>query len=261
MLRRAIYGGVGMRGIAAATYPLDGLSPTGAWSMSRDLLTTFIGGSRYSDTAGEVTSLNDQSGNSRHLTDGGVAGRRPAVTTAGPNSRACASFDGSTDYLTGAALSNFIANNTGYVVVTVMFDAITLNNIGSYTDNCVVGESGGGYMGLFGSNVGSPKRARAYNYDGSEDYASEDVLVEGQFHVMEWRHESGNLYLRVDGGSWSGATVSGNTQVLTGLFRIGFGTGSGFGDIKVIEAATFSTIPASGEQDAIAANFMTWAGV
>src|SRR5687767_3281347 len=75
------------------TYPLDGLSPSGAWSLSRDLLTAYIGGTRYIDASG-VHTLNDQSGNTRNLTVASEGSAKPALATAGPNSRECADFDG-----------------------------------------------------------------------------------------------------------------------------------------------------------------------
>ncbi|RUU23524.1 hypothetical protein EOD08_26005 [Mesorhizobium sp. M6A.T.Ca.TU.002.02.2.1] len=238
-------------------YPLDGLSPTGAWSMSRDLMTSFIGGSRYTDVSGAVSSLNDQSGNSRHLTQA-TASNRPAVTTAGPNSRACADF-GSTDSLRGAAISNFIANNAGYMVVSFLADTIA-GSSGSYANGNPLLSDTGQFMGLFAWNSGTPKTAFAYNYDGTQDYASSAVVNAGTAYVAEWRHEGGNVIVRVNGGT-SVSTASGNTQTLTGLLCMAH-HGDASLDGKIFEAAIFSgaNIPDATARNAIVADMMAWIG-
>lgn len=50
-------------------------------------------------TSGNVSSWTDLSGNGRHLTDGGVAGRRPAPIAGGLNGHQTVRFNGTSNYL------------------------------------------------------------------------------------------------------------------------------------------------------------------
>lgn len=240
----------------AVTYPLDGLSPTGAWSASRDLLSAFAGNSRYTIATG-VSSWKDQSGNTRNA-DNAAGTQQPTITTAGPNSRSCLNFPGDSvsAVLDSVAISNFIAAGSGYLVVSYIADTINTNSANSYSNDQIIADTGG-YMGLFLRNTGSPTDTLyAFNWDGNEDKATNTDVVAGTTTVAEWKHEGGNVYVRVNGGIWKSAT-SGNTQVLTGLLR--FGTITKF-DGKLFEAAIFSTVPSAANQDAIVADFMDWVG-
>lgn len=238
---------------------LDGVSGvTAAWSMSRDLLGSFAG-SRYTDVSGAVSSLNDQSGNSRHLTDAGTAARRPAVSTAGPNSVTCADFDGSSDHLGGAAASSFVTASAGYMLVSFIVDAVTANSGNPYENEPVIGD-GGGFMGIYLRNTaGTPETAQAYNWDGSADVATSATIDVATAYVVEWWHDSGNLYVCVNNGT-PVSVASGNTSDLTGALDIGhaYGGSGEFFDGKVFEAYTASAVPAS--RSTIAADFMTQIG-
>lgn len=240
------------------TYPLDGFSPTGAWSMSRDLLSAFAGGSRYTDSSGAVSSLNDQSGNTRHLTDAGTAARRPTVATGGPNSRTCADFDGSTDFLTGAAISNFISNSAGYMIVSWLADAITLNVAQSYNNHLILGDAGQ-FMGLYLRDTGSPDTVYGFNWDGNEDRGVDATIAVSTAYVTEWRHDGGNVYVRVNGGTWQSA-ASGNTSTMTNALLLGGRNGAQQFNGKIFEAAVFSTVPGSTDRDAFEADFRAWVG-
>jgi hypothetical protein len=235
------------------TLILDGTSPTGAWSMFRDLLTSFIGGTRYTTGTG-VNSLNDQSGNARHFINA-IAASQPAVTTAGPNSRTCADFDGVDDVLASSVvLSNYFTAAAGYLVVTFIADAITANNATSYNNNTIIGGQSG-YMGLYLRNTGTPATIMAGNYDGTDDHADiAAAITTGTVYVAEWRHDTGNVYVRLNGGT-EVSVASGNTQNI----GLGFYLGQGFaawGNIKFFEMATWSTVPALATRNAIVADFM-----
>jgi hypothetical protein len=243
---------------------LDKTPCSGAWSASRDLLTSFLGASRYTDAGGgAISTFIDQSGNGRNLTDGGTSGRRPALTTAGPYLRTCLDFDGSTDYLSGAALSSFISNSTGYFVISFMADSITLNDAASYANHGVLGSEA--FMGLYLKNAGTPKTAIAQNFDnvagdGHTQASAASTVNTAVPCVLEWRHEGGNLYVRVNGANEASVT-SGNTNDMTKALTIGIGyLSGGMLDGKIFEAAAFSTIPSSAKRDAIVANFMAHVG-
>jgi hypothetical protein len=147
------------------------------------------------------------------------------------------------------------------MIVGAMFDTITAAaGGGAFWDHAIVGDAGG-YVGLFVSEAGTPDKISAYNYDGTQDYAASNAVVVGTPYVLEWKHEGGNVSLRVNGGTWIN-TPSGNTSNLG--FTLQFGTGysvaGSYFDFKLFEAVVFSTIPSAGTQDALAANMKTWIG-
>jgi hypothetical protein len=238
-------------GGSPAVYPLDGLSATGAWSMSRDLLTSFVGGTRYTTATG-VSSLRDQTGNSRHFeqASGGV---QPAVSTTGPNSRTCAAFDGTDDFLQNLANnSTMFANNSGLIIVSCLIDAISSNSTTPTSDVAICADPGG-YTGL--ALKSTTPAAIAYNFDGSYDTATVAIATATAL-VMTWRHEGGNLYVSKNGGT-EVSVASGNTGDLAYKMWLGRGFG-GYADINIIEAATFQTVPATWA--AVVADFMSHSG-
>lgn len=238
--------------------PLDAVANvTGAWSLSRDMLTAFAGGTRYTKTGTAITALKDQSGNTRDFTDVGLAARRPTETTAFPASVLCADFFGtSTNTMPNVALSNFITASSGAVVVSVIVDAISSNVAVSYNNDGIIAD-GSIYMGLYARNL-SGVTFYAYNWDGSEDAPSRTGAV-GTAYVLMWRHHGGNIYISVNGGT-EVSVASGNTQVLTGSLVLG-GTGGGSAcNCKVAELFTTSDGSQTAALAAAIANMKTYIG-
>lgn len=233
--------------------PLDGISGlTAAFSVSRQLLTAY-GGSFYSATGSEITSLLDQSGNSRDANK--TTGTGPTLSTV--NGRACADFDGSTMFLSTqtAVLSSFIANTAAYVVCSFMADALASNQATIYNNNGLWADSGA-FMGVYLKTGGT---ASAFNWDGNADVAASAITTSLPYAV-ELKHESGNIMVRINSGSWTSA-VSGNTQNLTNPIFLGRGYTSGalpFFNGKMFELAFFNSIPSVANQDSIAASFQGW---
>ena len=228
---------------------------TGAWSLSRDLLTSFTG-DRYTLNGSDVSSLNDQSGNARHLAQGN-AGLQPPTVAAGANSRTAIDFvPASTDSLVGAAISNFISNSTGYIICSGIVDAFNSAAPPHFGDEAFFVDSGG----FMGWHFVSTPAGSAYNWDGNSDVmASPHAMAVGDEVVVEWKHESGTLYSRLNRGTWL-SVASGNTTTMTGTFQIGKSSGSVWADYKFFEMACFSSIPTESQQDAAAADFMSWIG-
>lgn len=237
--------------------PLDGLSGlTGAWSMSRDLLTSFIGGTRYTTSGSNVTNLNDQSGNSRTFT---TPGTDPVEATAGPLSRTAAQIPGTTGFATGAGdpLSDFIANNAGYIIISGIFSTLTANQANPWQNHPIIIDNGA-FIAITGK---TGDLALGFNWDGSADSVSVSSVSAGTAYVFEWRHEGGTLGLRVNGGTEQ-TTSSGNTTTLTGLLTLG-GTGTGTStafDGYIFELAAFNSVPSLATRDALAADFKAWIG-
>lgn len=237
--------------------PVDTVaSVTGAWSLSRNMLTSFGAGTRYTKTGTAIITLEDQSGNNRDFTDGGLAARRPLEATAFPAGVLCADFNGSTNVLPSIALSNFITASSGAVIVSVIVDAVSSNNSISYNNDGIIAD-GSIYMGLYARNL-SGVTFHAFNWDGSEDAPSTTGSV-GTAYVLMWRHHGGNMYVSVNGGT-EVSVASGNTQVLTGTLNLG-GTGGGsFCNCKIAEVFTTSDGSQTAALAAAIANMKTYCG-
>jgi hypothetical protein len=235
------------------TLILDPYSPSGAWSMSRDLLIAASGLPRYTTATG-INSIKDQTGGLRHLAN---TSNQPVVATAGPNSRTCADFNGTTQILqTAASVSSFWSNTTGYVVCSFLVDGITgSDTVDLFFNDLVWGDGINGYSGIYLTASGTPAKMTAFGYDGNNDFASQDVVVTGTAYVAEWRHEGGNLYLRVNGGT-EVSVAHGTASDMSGPLGIG-----DHANIKFFEMATFATIPSSTNRDIIAADFKSHIGI
>lgn len=218
--------------------PLDGMTGiTGAWSFSRDMLTSFGAGTRYTNSGTAIITFEDQSGNNRDFSDGGITTRRPTETTAGPNSRLCADFDGSTDLLlTAVATSQLISVSSGAIVLSGIVDAATLNDAnpffnhglcGTLDTNVILGvrRSLGVTLGYSGNN------------DGSNDQTADTAISNGTAYVFMWRHHGGTLYWSVNGGTEISIS-SGNTTDLSAVFLLA--AQSNLTDMKIFEVFTTS---------------------
>jgi hypothetical protein len=237
------------------TYPLDGVSGvTGAYSPSRDLLTSFIGNARETNSGGVYDTWVDQTGNNRTFSSSSTA--RPTMGTAGPNSIACGDFDGTNDRLDATSRSSFMSTTAGYMIVSFVADAIAQNNANFYENVPVIGDASG-WMGIYLKNTaGSPETVQCSNFGGSANDAA--VITLGTVYVVEWWIAGGNLFRCVNNGT--PASVS--TVAIGGDGAMGLGHAysgvSVFLDGKVFEVGICSAVPAA--RSMIAADFMTHVG-
>lgn len=244
-------------GGAAPTTPLDGVSGlTGAWSASRALLSSY-GGDFYTLTSGRVSTLHDQSGNSRDFTQG-TALNRPVILEAGPNSRESLDFDSANDHhmSTAATLADFINADAAYIVVSFIVDVITINSATAALNDVVVCDDGL-FQGITIRNTAGGT-VYSYNWDGSYDVGSTTITT-ATAYVVELVHTGGNITNRVNAGTASTA-ASGNTTTLTGIMRLGGdGTAQSFNG-KIFEAFACDTVPDESTRDTIVADLMAWIG-
>jgi hypothetical protein len=241
-----------------------GTSAVWAVSRSRNLVPTYSG-PWDSVIFGNVDILYDQSGFGRNLTAISSAAR-PIATTSGPNSRACCDFSpasaasGQTmDTDASDPVSELITASAGYMVVSIRADSVSQDSSTAHLNaNILVF---GGFQG--GLTLRTGGILYAYNNDGNEDRASSAsgaVPIGGNPCVIEWRHQGGNVYQRVNGANET-MVASGNTSDLTGVLRLGSNTTTGsFFNGKVFEAMIYSTVPTQAERDAIVADMMLWVG-
>jgi hypothetical protein len=234
---------------AAATPPLDAYTTglTGAWSMHRQLLTSY-GGSFNANSGGVVDTIYDQSGGSRNFAVGGVS--RPALSTLG--SLVSATFNSSTwTSMPNTTTNNFITVSAGYWVWVGSIDALPpsfcrlIHNVAFET---------------IGILILSTNLADAYTDDGGNKQTTTALGGTGK-HVITWRHESGTLYVSVDGGT-EASIAAGNTSSLSGNLELSNATsGSQAFDGKFVELYVWSTVPSSGDRTAIIAQAKTLLGI
>jgi len=253
----------GVRRIATAgetlAAPLDGIAGlTAAYSLSRSLVSSYKGPYWFWDgstasSAGHDTWY-DQSGNGRNLSNNV---RGIGVSCGGTGSgvlgfEVVGSISGESGLISTGALSTFIANNAGYVIASVSFTNITGSNASIWLNDTVWTDNGS-FVGVFGK---ATETINAYNWDGNADTASLSANHNVPL-VVEWRHESGTLGLRLNLGTEQTA-ASGNTSTMTGTFRVLGNNGNT--SAKIFELATFNSVPSNGVRDQIALNFMRHVG-
>lgn len=235
-------------------FPLDGLTPSGAWSGSRVMVDGYAG-SLFTETSGDVQTCLDQSGNSNTLST--TTNKFPTTTSYGSNGRI--GFDLTTvdGNFTKATLADLIDADDGYFITSVYVDSISNNSATIYDNDGVIADTAD-YMGVF---LRSTNKAIAYNWDGNADYSPDgtgDSVSTGQVYVFEWLHTGGNLTLYIDGVA-STSVASGNTGSLIGTFYWGSGT-----DVRLkgvlFELASFKTIPNASQRTALRNNMSNWVG-
>lgn len=246
--------------VAAPVYPLDGTTPTGAWSLSRALRSAY-GGAFYTIDTG-IDRIYDQSGNAYDFTNATDASQ-PALVTAGPNSRAAADF--SSDALFGTTSSNLINVGDHYMIMSLLVDAVNLNSATLSTNDIVLGFPGTTTprKGIMLRNSGTPKRIYGLCNGGAGNLgAARDEVTLGTALVVEYRQEGGTLYCRVNGGTETSQAAGDSFALNTnGCWIGGRGASDQFFDGKIFEFATFKTIPNSGARDALVADMKAWVGI
>jgi hypothetical protein len=257
-----------------------GSSPgaTAQWAVSRSrVLVPGYAGAFDSIVSGAVDIWYDQSGNARDLTAISSTAR-PIATTSGPNSRECADFSPASisaghamDTDAGDPISDIMSASTGYIVVSIRPDAVSQNSSSPHLNAATLCWTDS--WGVAGLTVRSGGQLYAYNDDGSVGgvnqfgglptsaaSAASAVPIGGDPCVIEWRHEGGTIYQRINGANETSVT-SGNTRDMTGVLRMGFGGVTGtFFNGKIFEAMIYSTVPTQAERDAIVLDMMTWVG-
>lgn len=150
-----------------------------------------------------------------------------AAQFAGINGYPALVFDGTDDYLTSTAVLSNIITNSACTVFTVWQTNITTNS------GLIIGDSAG-----FQHHRRSGSIYQISNDDGTGDTASTAISV-STVYVAQTRHESGNIYVKVNNGTETSA-VSGNTATLTNVLRVGGGSASLYHGGKIAEILVFN---------------------
>lgn len=158
----------------------------------------------------------------------------------------CIDFNGSASFFmlrndadsASKTLSDVISSTAHTILVAFYVKGVTANNAASYDNEAIIADTGG-YAGIFLKNTGSGYLAQCYNWDGNEDKVEVSVLLNTSYVLMA-RHESGNLYASLNGGSET-SVASGTTTNLTGAVTIGRNEASaGFFNGRIGEIAIYN---------------------
>lgn len=219
---------------------LDSLSPTGAWSASRAMLTSFVG-SRYTTATG-VDVLTDQTGlgSSRNFVQPTTA-NQPTITT---DVVEALSFDGSNDKMSTTAINtDFISASSGYMIVSIKPTGFPTDDGTFYINSPVLQDNGQNTGITVRANGGSP-----LIYAGNYPQVVQSSIVANTKYVVEWRHEGGTLYQRINGAG-EVSVASGNSATFSAVMNMGGLTNVYQG--LIYEAAMFTTIPNLAARDAL----------
>jgi len=247
---------------------LDSLQPTVVMSFSRDLMSGFAGGDRYLLNTGNVSTWYDQSGREANFVQ--VTGAaQPAFTTAGPNSRECAAFDGSDDLLTCAkSIGLAIGDVDFYAIFSVVIDAITTNfGSGSANSNDAIFSDSSNDLGYYlRDNFGTLSGMGAIDTaSGSGIVAATNasgIVLSTPLVIEIWRDRwgsGGGVNARVNGGATATSGGVLNKFTATNIMQIGGRPGL-FCQMKMFEFAVTGRVPDTTSRDALCADFMSWVG-
>jgi hypothetical protein len=170
----------------------------------------------YSD-GNTYTTFTDQSGNASNFT---VWAGTPLYKTGGVNGHAYCQYDGSSEH-GGSVLSAFGSNTTQeWYVVAKVIDTNTNFNTSSnfYKNDALI--SAHTNFGLVLRDDSGTITLNGFHHDGNEDTVGIVTDENTSVHVYHIRHESGNLYISIDGGVEQ-SVASGNTTSVGNNARIG----------------------------------------
>lgn len=229
--------------------PLTNLTLHADASDADNLFTTFEGDGSHSGTPVDGSDVqvwdNDNGIADVCLTFPVSAGQAPQWRSTTPLMQLpCLDFDGAADTLRAfsqdgglvKAISNFIAADA--FTILVAFRAESITDTGNHFDaHALLGDLGG-FVGISLRDNAGQKVLQCWNWDGNAD--SVDLNInEGESYVVMFRHESGNLFASLNGGSES-SVASGNTSDLSGQLCLGKTTlGSEFYNGRLGELAIY----------------------
>jgi Concanavalin A-like lectin/glucanases superfamily len=155
-------------------------------------------------------------------------------------------FDGATEYLSNTtAISNYMTASSGSISLWVKTSGTPPTNANVYNGELLVGDAGAFY-GLYRTIVGGQNCIWAYNWTGS----SGSVCIPYENGV--WTHvamvHSGGVLYAYKNGQLVGSTTSGDTNTITGNFRIAYLGASGDYYTGVIDEVMLTKTALTGNQ-------------
>lgn len=207
---------------------------------------------------GFIDTWYDQSGNARNLTQA-TAGNQPKIISAGAlittfSAKGSISFDATNDFLSGAAISNYITA-AAYTHLTAGRATAGTNGGTPYNEKCFFVDNAGGY---FCCATNSASGVQFYHYDGAVKTAS--VAQSYPFSaVILGKYDGTNIKGYVGGGS--GASVAaGSVQVVTNTLYSGSGNAGATLDGFMGEQVFFNSALSASDCNILANNSATYWG-
>lgn len=204
---------------SSAVFDPATLSLTGWWRANST--------TQYQNSTGTWTGTASAGGSgSRNLTQA-TSGQRPADGTA-LNGHTPPDFDGFDDVEANAtAISTLLSASAWRMWTLVNLDAIAANSAASYSNDCLVTDSGA-FWGVFVRNNAGTHTVYAYQWDGAEKFASTTATLTGAWVLIQARYDGSNIRLKVNSTSVvTGA--AGSISTTTGTLSVGARDSAGNG--------------------------------
>jgi len=194
----------------------------------------------------------DQSGSARHLVQGTV-GAQPAD---GLRDQGYASllFDGSNDFVAGAAISSFFTAAAGEVVFRARIRSVSAGSTfapgsTSYANDLLFGDSGGFLWVTVRNNAGTYTLIAGL-WDGAEKAVASAAITLNTWNTIAMRWTGGTLTLNVNGAETS--VAAGSISTMTGLLRFGGATRFANMDLRRDCVVSNAALSGSGRTNALA---------
>jgi len=176
-----------------------------------------------------VVQWKDQSGNSRHLTDG----VGPLFETNEVNGYPVLRFDGVNDVLVSTAVASDFVDNNLYTIFVAVKMAANSDGILYFDDNIAA-------QNAISLAADGNSDIQLVNYDGSSDSIVKAGTMLSTWHIVTAMHSGGNILVGLTDtrDASLGSAASGNTSVLTQVLNVGRNRGA-FGAMDLAELIIF----------------------
>lgn len=171
--------------------------------------------------AGAVGSWSDESGAGRVFTAAGTA--QPTMVAAQINGLPVVRFT-TDDVMTTTALgSQLMTTSQCTIFYVVKLGTAASSNATSYENDGLLSESGANMGTFVKDNAGTPA-ILAFNWDGTEDVASQNASYGAPLLV---RHDHDNVNVRVSVNKAAAASTASGTATVSGFMKLGQSWSSG----------------------------------
>ncbi len=239
--------------------PLPTTNLTVHWDASTTTHLKTTAGSLVSNSTGTPSDGDDvlvvqpetDSGVAAGLTERTSDSQAPTFRSGGSAlmAHSCLDFDGSVDWIEAVGDNfaelggrfNVLLTAAAHTILIAFYpEVISSTGHGENAGHMLFGDHTSGYYGLNLYDNSGTKKIYGYMYDGSDHFVEQPLTV-GESHVVMWRHESGNQYLSVDGGSEvSGVCGTADSAILAQGVSAGGGPATTLYNGRIGEIAVYN---------------------
>jgi hypothetical protein len=195
------------------------------WLDQRDLVTVFNAYSDWGDQAGDNGFIQT------------TLSRRPAAGHF-VNYFAAPAFDGTTDFMGGQQLSDYVSANAYHVFVVLRVGSVSGTNPTVYLNHGVIADNDAGWRGLY-LTAGSGARVvvRGFHWAGGIRQAVASGLETDTDALVEWSYDGTTIRCQVRGFAIATGVGGGNIGSLVNSVQLGLGATGGLNFDGLIAAA------------------------